>query len=265
MSRAGTDLTPSLVRLGGDAHELERHLLRNFRKYAPRGDVPVDSVWNWLALGQHHGLPTRLLDWTYSPYVALHFVTANLDRYDEDGVVWCADYVRAHLRAPDKLRRPLEEEGANLFNTEMLDRAAPDLARFDDLGDEDFLVFVEPPSFDERIVNQYALFALPPSPTLSPAEGLAARPELARRMCVPGGRRWGLRASESKRGAGWRSRTGPAAPGRPPAVPEPPLPRLASSGRPTGLASASCGGRARRARAGSRPSRLGATLPVLGP
>jgi FRG domain len=60
MSRAHADLTTSLVRLGGDAHELERHLLRNFRKYAGRGDVPVDSVGNWLALGQHHGLPTRL-------------------------------------------------------------------------------------------------------------------------------------------------------------------------------------------------------------
>ena len=193
MSRAGTDLTTSLVRLGGDAHELERHLLRNFRKYAPRGDVPVDSVWNWLALGQHHGLPTRLLDWTYSPYVALHFVTANLERYDEDGVVWCADYVRAHRRAPADLRRLLEEEGANLFNTEMLDRAAPDLARFDELGAEDFLVFVEPPSFDERIVNQYALFSLASSPTLSPDEWLARHPDLARRIVVPAELKWEIR------------------------------------------------------------------------
>jgi hypothetical protein len=55
----------------------------------------------------------------------------NLDRYDEDGIVWCADYGRAHRRAPAELRRLLEDEGANLFDTEMLDRAAPDLARFD--------------------------------------------------------------------------------------------------------------------------------------
>ena len=193
MSRADADLTTSLVRLGGDPHELERHLLRNFRKYAARGDVPVDSVWNWLALGQHHGLPTRLLDWTYSPYVALHFVTANLDRYDEDGIVWCADYVQAHRRAPAELRRLLEEEGANLFNTEMLDRAAPDLARFDELGGEDFLVFVEPPSFDERIVNQYALFSLASSPTLSPDEWLARHPDLARRIVVPAELKWEIR------------------------------------------------------------------------
>ena len=193
MSRADSDLTTSLVRLGGDAHELERHLLRNFRKYAARGDVPVDSIWNWLALGQHHGLPTRLLDWTYSPYVALHFVTANLDRYDRDGVVWCVDYVQAHRRAPAELRRCLEEEGANLFNTEMLDRAARGLDGFDGLGDDDFLVFVEPPSFDERIVNQYALFSLASSPSLSPDEWLARHPELAQRLVVPAELKWEIR------------------------------------------------------------------------
>ena len=193
MSRADSDLTTSLVRLGGDPHELERHLLRNFRKYAARGDVPVDSLWNWLALGQHHGLPTRLLDWTYSPYVALHFVTANLERYDLDGVVWCVDYVQAHRRAPAELRRCLEDEGANLFTTEMLDRAAKDLDGFDALRDEDFVVFVEPPSFDERIVNQYALFSLGSSPSLSPDEWLGQHPELARRVVVPAELKWEIR------------------------------------------------------------------------
>src|SRR5688572_8851834 len=55
-------LITSLIRLGGQYAEVEDDLLRNFRKYAHREFSPSDMVWNWLALAQHHGLPTRLLD-----------------------------------------------------------------------------------------------------------------------------------------------------------------------------------------------------------
>jgi hypothetical protein len=190
---AGEALSSSLVRHGGaEATRLERHLLRNFRKYAAREEVPSDSVWNWVALGQHHGLPTRLLDWTYSPYVALHFATYALDEYDKDGSVWMVDYVRAHELLPDRFRRLLEDEGANVFTTEMLGLIAGDLPALAE-PDEEFALFVEPPSFDQRIVNQYALFSLVSQPALALDNWLRAHPELWRRIVIPAELKWEIR------------------------------------------------------------------------
>ena len=185
-------LATSLQRLGGDYPEVEGALLRSFRKYARRDDVPVDSLWHWIALAKHHGLPTRLLDWTYSPYVALHFATALPQRMEEDGAIWLVDFVEANRLLPLVLRDALEREGMNAMSAELLGVAAASLGDFDRLGD-DFVVFFEPPALDERIVNQYALFSLMPTPHARVDEWLERHADLARRVVLPAELKWDVR------------------------------------------------------------------------
>lgn len=185
-------LVTSLQRLGGDYASVERHLLRNFRKYTRAADAPGDSIWHWLALAKHHGLATRLLDWTYSPYVALHFATAYPADYEHDGAIWMVDFVKTNQLLPKRLRNAVDEQGMNALSAELLRDETPSLADFDKLGD-DFVVFFEPPALDERIVNQYALFSLMPSPHARMDEWLDERPELARRIVLPTELKWEVR------------------------------------------------------------------------
>ena len=61
------------------------------------------------------------------------------------------------------------------------------------LAKEPFVVFLDPPSLDERIVNQFALFSLLSGPDLALDDWLARRPGLARRILIPATLKWEIR------------------------------------------------------------------------
>ncbi|WP_254244861.1 hypothetical protein [Hymenobacter sp. BRD67] len=69
----------------------------------------------------------------------------------------------------------------------------PDLHALASLKAKPFVLFLEPPSLDARIVHQYALFALMNTPEAALHEWLAQRPELYFRIRIPARLKWEIR------------------------------------------------------------------------
>lgn len=176
-SNANRPLLTSLDRLGGidpphTKADLEEHILRNFIRYSrPHlDDAKPLSEWELLIAAQHHGVPTRLLDWTYSPLVAAFFATRPSAGEEHDRAVWRLDWqcVHRHFSLPP-LSLLIEDLETVLGEARHLSPPKLFAAR----GARPFACMIEPPSLDSRIVAQGATFTLISTTTKSFDEFLA--------------------------------------------------------------------------------------------
>lgn len=111
-------LIPKLGRLNfkDSMKDTESKMVEEFKRTSlSLTEIRPEDHWDVLALAQHHGLPTRLLDWSFSPLVAIWFAVENIPKNNNYGVVWCMAPQKNDFRDTNYFADPLDNKDTKIF------------------------------------------------------------------------------------------------------------------------------------------------------
>ena len=141
--------------------EQEQRILRIFQRKAHLflQHVPdPDDVLQWLALMQHHGAPTRVLDLTWSPYVAAFFA---LELATTDAAVWAFNVVNISVREEHHIRNGQAVRPHDIGLRRDVKAAPSNYAKYFLPNQLPFVYIGEPYIMNQRLIAQSGTFAVP--------------------------------------------------------------------------------------------------------